>query len=677
MNCESHSKLLEIVCSLAHHTKCRRWRRRFNYVSAVLVAFWFRGCGTVDVNACASAKTQCPEVTAVGGTGSRDPDAGAENRLRDSLVLTGKNLANAAVVFSGPGYDRQPLSQTGRANGERIEVLLPVDVTPNRYTLSVTNADGTQEVPLQILRGEPGSYTIGHGLNLSGDVLSVVLEARCPAGTELVGFDSQAEALCRTPWERGWKYRLPVTVDTANYGRLINENIWVRIDFGAALIAAGVPSAVSIDPESVRVVDETIRPFAEVPSKILRTYDSPNDGYLWFNTQSTIENGRSRTFYVYFTDEAKRKPRYHLQPPPDVAATYFDSTILVVRGDYKGAFSARRNSIPTIGAGSHNCIGIGDFDNDGDLDYVLARYQDPFVYYVQNTGGGDGFSGFLPPIPIVRNPIAENQHCMGVAVADYNKDGHLDVIVERDAREDGGMRLLVGRGDGSFEDRKFPGELDLKCWYRELDVTDFNKDSILDVVQGTIATENSSCPWYIYWGEPGWVEQEEFVAPVSEYLYNEESREDLYAVAVGDFTDDGFPDVLIGGGFSGSAGTARGQFKNAGADKRQFGFEGHWPHTKAACDAENAHGWAKAYDWDHDGYDDIIGSLICDHKAGKKGLWYWHRNPAAAWQFDTPTLVAKVTGEGVWSAHGVTAPRLGNALNFVVTPGKVAEILAD
>ncbi len=647
-------------------------RRHFcGLASVVLVALWFRGCGTVDVDSCAAAETRCPEVTEVGGTGAPDPEAKADNRLRDSLVLTGKNLANASVVFSGAAYDRQVLSQRGPATNERVEVLLPVDVTPNRYTLSVTNADGTQEIALQILRGEPGSYTIGHGLNLSGDVLSVVLQAQCPAGTELVGFDAQAQAICKSPWERGWKYRLPVTVDTANYGRLINENVWARIDFGAALIAAGVSDEVSIDPESVRVVDETIRPFAEVPSKILRTYDSPNDGYLWFNTQSTIDNGHSRTFYVYFTDEAKRKPRYHLQPPPDVAVTYQSNLVLVITGDYEGHLSARMNSIPTLGTetGGHNCLGIGDFDNDGDLDYVIARGGNDWVHYVENTGRGDGFSSFMPPFPVARTPVAPTSSCMGAAVADYNKDGNLDVIVTRDNNPPNGtMRLLYGQGNGTFEDEPFPGAITPNCHYRELDVADFNKDSNLDVVQGTRGAENRACPWYVYWGS-----ENGSLASVSNYHYGEENY-DRYAVAAGDFTDDGFPDVLIGGAYDGSQDTARGQFRNAGGDTRDFSFEGHWPHTKAACPRRNVHGWAKAYDWDHDGFDDVIGGLDCNQIAGEMGLWYWRRNPAEAWQFETPVQIART---GTTMFHGVTAPRLGNALNFVVTPSTVAEILTD
>ncbi len=651
-------------------------RRHFcGLASVVLVALWFRGCGTVDVDSCAAAETRCPEVTEVGGTGAPGPEAKADNRLRDSLVLTGKNLANASVVFSGAAYDRQVLSQRGPATNERVEVLLPADVTPNRYTLSVINADGTQEIALQILRGEPGSYTIGHGLNLSGDVLSVVLQAQCPAGTELVGFDAQAQAICKSPWERGWKYRLPVTVDTANYGRLINENVWARIDFGAALIAAGVSDEVSIDPESVRVVDETIRPFAEVPSKILRTYDSPNDGYLWFNTQSTIDNGHSRTFYVYFTDEAKRKPRYHLQPPPDVAVTYHDNSILVIRGDYAGHFSARMNSIPTIGSGSHNCVGIGDFDNDGDLDYVIVRNGNEWVHYVENTGRGDGFSSFMPPFPVSQTPVAREAHCMGIAVADYNQDGNLDVIVERDDNpiKTGIMRLLVGRGDGFFENTAFEGAKIENCFYRELDVADFDKDSFVDVVQGTYDPENKDCPWYVYWGAKD--------RPSSFSAYpNDGVSRNRFVVTAGDFTDDGFPDVLIGGKAGASASrpgfeAARAQFNNAGDGTQNFSFEGYWPYIKDACVADNVHGWAKAYDWDHDGFDDVIGSLYCDGNVNKQGVWYWHRNSAEAWQFDKPILVAPASGP-MWT-HGVTAPRLGNALNFVVTPGAVAEVLVD
>ena len=50
----------------------------------------------------------------------------------------------------------------------------------------------------------------------------------------------------------------------------------------------------------------------------------------------------------------------------------------------------------------------------------------------------------------------------------------------------------------------------------------------------------------------------------------------------------------------------------------------HMPETTIIDDGSrsNVHGWADGYDWNHDGYDDVIGHCYCDDVAGQWGAWY-------------------------------------------------------
>lgn len=119
-----------------------------------------------------------PRVSGIDGTGSEDGvDDYSSRRLRDRLVLEGTNLEGALVTISGGRYDRRQLERCGDGADRELQVGLPGDIEPGTYELTVANQAGSCNTSVQLLRGEPGSYEIGSGLQLSGDeTLSVAFD---------------------------------------------------------------------------------------------------------------------------------------------------------------------------------------------------------------------------------------------------------------------------------------------------------------------------------------------------------------------------------------------------------------------------------------------------------------------------------------------------------------------
>src|SRR5438034_8431886 len=79
-------------------------------------------------------------------------------------------------------------------------------------------------------------------------------------------------------------------------------------------------------------------------------------------------------------------------------------------------------------------ITVGDFNRDGKTDLAVAAGS-----VVLLLGKGDGT--FTPSTVNLENPSA-----VGIAAADFDRDGFLDLAVVGDRK----LTVLLGRGDGTF-----------------------------------------------------------------------------------------------------------------------------------------------------------------------------------------------------------------------------------
>ncbi len=136
-----------------------------------------------------------------------------------------------------------------------------------------------------------------------------------------------------------------------------------------------------------------------------------------------------------------------------------------------GPIDGRYYMPQSLGSGA----ALFDFDSDGLLDILLLNAGGskgrPNTLYRQlpsgqfqdvSRGSGLDFSGL----------------CMGVAIGDVNNDGRPDVLVT----EFGGVRLLLNRGQGKFEDVTSKVGLRNPLWAVSAAFLDYDRDGWLDLV---------------------------------------------------------------------------------------------------------------------------------------------------------------------------------------------------
>jgi uncharacterized protein (TIGR03437 family) len=114
--------------------------------------------------------------------------------------------------------------------------------------------------------------------------------------------------------------------------------------------------------------------------------------------------------------------------------------ILLGKGD--GTFTA--GALYSVGPAVNSFV-AGDFNGDGKLDLVVADAGN--IAFL--AGNGDGTFAAPQIIPFAGGPAGGP---FSVIAADFNKDGKLDLALTlSDGANVGGLRILLGRGDGTFQ----------------------------------------------------------------------------------------------------------------------------------------------------------------------------------------------------------------------------------
>jgi hypothetical protein len=121
--------------------------------------------------------------------------------------------------------------------------------------------------------------------------------------------------------------------------------------------------------------------------------------------------------------------------------------VAILLGDGTGRFQPAPGGPLNYGATE---LALGDVNGDGRLDLVLAHHDSYAVAVLL----GDGRGGFAPAFG---SPFAakdgQHPHTHGLALADVNRDGRLDVITANN--DDNDIAVLLGDGRGGF--RPTPG----------------------------------------------------------------------------------------------------------------------------------------------------------------------------------------------------------------------------
>jgi hypothetical protein len=207
-----------------------------------------------------------------------------------------------------------------------------------------------------------------------------------------------------------------------------------------------------------------------------------------------------------------------------------EGMVSVFLGKGDGTFTAMQ---PFGVPGVPQKIVVGDFNNDGNQDLAVAQ-QDicgGCAYITQFHGNGDGT--FAAGV----EAFASEGDYFDMAAADFNRDGHLDLVALLGTTPLPAGVTLLGNGDGTFASSFF-GNSGVNPWPEtSLAIADLNRDGILDLaaMNGKIIAQDGFLA-FLGSGDGNF-------SPLSGPLGTVNS--DSAPLLAGDFTSDGIVDVLL------------------------------------------------------------------------------------------------------------------------------------
>jgi hypothetical protein len=203
------------------------------------------------------------------------------------------------------------------------------------------------------------------------------------------------------------------------------------------------------------------------------------------------------------------------------AGTEPDSSVSILLGNGDGTFQPH---VDYYAGSDPDSVAVADFNGDGKLDVVVASPPDGTIWVL--LGNGDGT--FQPAVS-----YPAQGHPGRLAVGDFNSDGKPDVVVSGGGN--GGFSVLLGKGDGTFQAPLTYGD-GFTYFFLTVAVGDFNGDGRADVVGPGPCTTN--CIIVLLGNGDG-----TFQAPVE---YDIGVAADW--IAVGDVNGDGRTDLAVAGG---------------------------------------------------------------------------------------------------------------------------------
>jgi hypothetical protein len=164
--------------------------------------------------------------------------------------------------------------------------------------------------------------------------------------------------------------------------------------------------------------------------------------------------------------------------------------IVFAPGNGDGTFG-KATFVPTQGASGE--MGIGDFNRDGNLDFVAVGANANLTGWLVNIFLGNGDGTFRSGESIAFGDSAEE--ISRVFIGDFNRDGKLDILVYD---TDNGYFTtssfvweFLGNGDGTFQSGK-----QLFTAFQPMTMADVNGDSWLDIVRYNFMWPNGTTETY-------------------------------------------------------------------------------------------------------------------------------------------------------------------------------------
>ena len=152
----------------------------------------------------------------------------------------------------------------------------------------------------------------------------------------------------------------------------------------------------------------------------------------------------------------------------DLAVTNnaLSGTVTILLGNENGGFTTAASY--SSGGYTPRTVAVADFNKDGNLDLAVTNYGDGTIAILMGNGNGT----FGPATTF----DAGGSNPQGIAVADFNGDGFPDIATT--CWSSGTIGVLLSNGSGSFTTIAYSDW----NWPDDIAVADFNKDGNLDLV---------------------------------------------------------------------------------------------------------------------------------------------------------------------------------------------------
>jgi hypothetical protein len=169
-------------------------------------------------------------------------------------------------------------------------------------------------------------------------------------------------------------------------------------------------------------------------------------------------------------------------------------------------------------------VALGDFNNDGRYDIVVANYSANNVGIL--LGYGNGFFGSM-----MTYPTGVSSAPCSVAVGDFDRDTRVDIVVTNSETDN--VLILRGFGNGTFANEAVYSTGDRSLPYAVV-ISDFNNDNKSDLAIANAGTNNI----FLLYGFANGTFGNETSYPLG-YDYRP------YAIAVADLNQDKWMDIVI------------------------------------------------------------------------------------------------------------------------------------